>query len=155
MSFILFKELSINVNNFTCSSNVTWYVNLTGPNCNNWSSFWFTVEACSEQCNCSDFFNESELEDWIDNSSTLDLIFGNFSFNSEFALFFLWFFMVLMVFKSSDPTIVAGCGLIQAFVGVNIWINYDIFGSEFVWFVAILVVLSVAVKRIVDARSVR
>ena len=53
---------SLTLVNLSCGTNYTVYLNFTDVECIVNETYWFTTINCtSGQCNCSDFYNETEL----------------------------------------------------------------------------------------------
>jgi len=111
---------SLSLVNLTCETNYTIWVNYTDALdvCSENESYWFVTEDCPESgvCNCSDFFNETELYAWLNSSGFMDM--SDFMINPVLMAIVLMLTFFVLAERKEDYLLYVLSGILAFVMGV-------------------------------------
>jgi len=132
---------SLSLVNLTCETNYTIWVNYTDTLgvCSINESYWFVTEDCPESgvCNCSDFFNETELYDWLNASGFMDM--SDFMINPVMMAIVLMITFFILAEKKEDYLLYVLSGILALVMGVYYIILLE--GISYVSWIGVILLL--------------
>ena len=132
---------SLSLVNLTCETNYTIWVNYTDTLgvCSINESYWFVTEDCPESgvCNCSDFFNETELYDWLNASGFMDM--SDFMINPVMMAIVLMLTFFVLAERKEDYLLYVLSGVLALVMGVYYIILLE--GISYVSWIGVILLL--------------
>ena len=104
--------------NLSCGNNYTVYLNFTDGECVVNETYWFITINCTGVCNCSDFYNETELgiylseNGYIKEDDEVDINIGLDGTLLTLALFTIFFIVGYAINKRSGGVLMLFSGFI-------------------------------------------